>query len=456
MPRNKFIDDEVYCSDDDRSQSGEQYTDSYEENDDFINDSMTVGEENELRVVRVNNDDYFDERAGNDDGAMGNMIDSDLSEEDVTMEEDCTPFVLLEKHEIEEYRLLRSAEEELNDEDDREYSIYLNRERLRHAFHDHDDENNACVAVGTFCHGVGSNDVIYNHENRGDEQCLDTVEVANNNNNNDEDYDYSHRVVLNNDFDVNSACDDEEHHWKDMVGYYDLDEDAVNNEEEAERVRNEATEKNNDYLESLYNTRVDVVGVDRVNVESFHQPVSNEAMNERSMHMYLANGTFSDKSFFVETFKDILISKKSNSHKIRIPFEECVYCKGLYVKSISKMTNGIRLYKVASQKHKCCDNGKRLLQEEDVLDISKFDGDERIKEFYTHPKLHVFANRLNTEFCLHAPVFAQDGARGYTKFEYGLHGLRFEKDYNEVNKAGVVHFANKRREGSTSCKQSST
>ena len=34
---------------------------------------------------------------------------------------------------------------ELNDEDDHEYSIYLNRLRLLHAFHDHDDENNACV-----------------------------------------------------------------------------------------------------------------------------------------------------------------------------------------------------------------------------------------------------------------------------------------------------------------------
>ena len=73
MPRNKFIDDEVYCSDDDRSQSGMQYTDSYEENDDFINDSMTEGEENEIYDVHVygNSDQYCDEEVGNDDDALG-------------------------------------------------------------------------------------------------------------------------------------------------------------------------------------------------------------------------------------------------------------------------------------------------------------------------------------------------------------------------------------------------
>jgi hypothetical protein len=73
MPRNKFIDDEVYCSDDDRSKSGEQYTDSYEENDDFINDSMTEGEENEIYDVHVygNSDQYCDEEVGNDDDALG-------------------------------------------------------------------------------------------------------------------------------------------------------------------------------------------------------------------------------------------------------------------------------------------------------------------------------------------------------------------------------------------------
>jgi len=73
MPRNKFIDDEVYCSDDDRSQSGMQYTDSYEENDDFINDSMTEGEENEIYDVHVygNSDQYCDEEVGNEDDALG-------------------------------------------------------------------------------------------------------------------------------------------------------------------------------------------------------------------------------------------------------------------------------------------------------------------------------------------------------------------------------------------------
>ena len=73
MPRNIFIDDEVHCSDDDRSVSGTQCTDSYKDNDDFINDSSSEEEENEIYDVHVygNSDQYCDEEVGNDDDALG-------------------------------------------------------------------------------------------------------------------------------------------------------------------------------------------------------------------------------------------------------------------------------------------------------------------------------------------------------------------------------------------------
>ena len=437
MPRNIFIDDEVHCSDDDRSVSGTQCTDSYKDNDDFINDSSSEEEENEIYDVPVhgNNDQYCDIEVGNDDDAMSitYTIDEEISREDTTMEENNTPFVLtpLTQHECEDLWLICSRDDEIMQRKMEEEEAYWNNRNEmypNYAPNTNDDEKNACNAVD-----ASSYETILMQRN---------AFINNNENDDDEDHDASHRVLLYNDFDVNSECDGEEHHWTDMVGYRDPDENAAGEEEEARKVSNEMATMTTAYVNTVYNTQMDVVNVNRENVEEYHRPISNEASHERSMHKYLANGTFSDKSFFVQTFEDILISKKSHSHKIQIPFEECVYCKGLYVKSISKMTNGFQLYRVASQKHKCCENGKRLLQEEDVLNLSKFDDDERMREFYTHPKLHVFANRLNTEFCLHAPVIAQDNARGYTKFEYGLHGLRFNgKPISRCINQGTRHNA---------------